>query len=696
MKRLFIVLALLFFSCSKPAETHEEATRAAAKTSMVPLNAVKPEAYRGSLEEVAKRKMLRVIIPSSTDEGLQRDGSPLSFAEDMAEALAAHLAVELELVWADTYRDLLDALDSGYADVAMGRMTITDERRARAAFTQPMDFAQELLAAKEGVDTIASIAVRRSSAYYPRAKAFADSTCASLVEADEKLHTEEILRAVAEGTYDATICDDDFYRAVTAYTDGLKSVVVYDEKRPRGWAVAKGCDSLLAALNGFLRKEALTGHRKSLYTDDLAGIKARKTLRVAVRNNAATYWIHRGKEVGFEYELVQAFAKANDLRLEMVVAPDREQLLQWVVEGRADLAASGITITDSRKEQVRFGKPYLFPQEVIVCRADSSGAACIKSLDDLRGKVIHVRKGSSYEETLLALKDSLGFTIATVAAAVETEEVVSKVASGELAMTLCDDNIARMELAHSAAIAIGPALNESRQIGWAMRPGADSLAAAVDAFFSEGKHKPKGLYYNMLYNRYFKNKKQIADAKSTARFDKSGALSPYDSLMQKAAKAREFDWRLIAAQTYQESEFDPEAKSWVGALGLMQLMPVTAKEMGVANRKDPWQNILGGTGYMRKMLGRFDESIPYRERYFFALASYNAGYGHVLDARRLARHLGYNDSIWFNNVEKAMLLLAKPKYASKAKYGYCRGSEPVTYVKNIDRLYAHYSQSGGQ
>lgn len=458
--------------------------------------------------------------------------------------------------------------------------------------------------------------------------------------------------------------------------------------------MAKETPELQNAVNSFIRKQALSRSRLERAYGDLVDMKKRKHLRVAVRNNAATYWIHKGKEVGFEYDLVQAFAKSQGLRLEMVVVPDRESLLPWVLEGRADMAASGITITDARKKKVAFGAPYLFPKEVVVCRKDSSGNPIVQTIEDLFSYPIHIRKTSAYNETLQRLEKEFGKTlnVVFVSEELETENIIGKVASGDYAVTLADDYLAQMELVYNRNIAIGPVVSEAEEIGWAMRKSASDLQAAVSRFFTSGEYKPKALTYNMLYNRYFKNKREILAAKSDARADMKGVISPYDSLMRKVASKKEFNWYMIAAQAYQESKFNPKAKSWVGALGLMQLMPLTAKEVGVSNREDPYQSLRGGARYMEKLLKRFDATIPYEDRYRFALASYNAGYGHVLDARRLASKMGYDNTKWFDNVEKAMLLLEKPAYAKKARYGYCRGSEPVTYVRNIQRLFTHYSQ----
>ncbi|MDE2699360.1 MAG: transglycosylase SLT domain-containing protein [Gemmatimonadota bacterium] len=170
----------------------------------------------------------------------------------------------------------------------------------------------------------------------------------------------------------------------------------------------------------------------------------------------------------------------------------------------------------------------------------------------------------------------------------------------------------------------------------------------------------------------------------------SGQLSPYDALTKKYASQYGQDWRLITAQMYQESRFDPEAVSWVGAQGLMQVMPSTGEQLGFTDLHDPQESIHAGVKYMRQLINRFDHNLPMEVRIRFALASYNAGYGHVLDARRLAREMGWDSNRWFGNVEKAMRLLSQPDYYERARYGFCRGGQPVHYVENIQNFYDAY------
>ena len=161
--------------------------------------------------------------------------------------------------------------------------------------------------------------------------------------------------------------------------------------------------------------------------------------------------------------------------------------------------------------------------------------------------------------------------------------------------------------------------------------------------------------------------------------------------MKRHAEQYGFDWRLLVAQMYQESRFDPQAKSWAGALGLMQVLPRTARQMGFdGDLADPEIGIHAGVKYMAWMRERFDPELPVLDRMWFTLAGYNAGAEHVRDARRLARKKGWSSKRWFGNVERAMLLLSQRKYARKARHGFVRGREPVNYVRQIKQRYEAY------
>lgn len=224
---------------------------------------------------------------------------------------------------------------------------------------------------------------------------------------------------------------------------------------------------------------------------------------------------------------------------------------------------------------------------------------------------------------------------------------------------------------------------------WAVRKADRNLLAAIDAFFDK---EYRGVFYNLTYRKYFKNPKEISTFREE-RIDLNpdGTISPFDRLVKRFAGKYGFHWPLIASQMYQESRFNPKAVSWAGAKGLMQVMPKTAKEMGFESLQVPETGLHAGVKYLDWTRGRFDQSLPPGDRIWFALAAYNAGVGHVFDAIKLTRSLGLDPDAWFDNVEKAILLLSKPAYHKKARYGYVRGEEAANYVRQIRDRYRAYA-----
>ncbi|MBD3420275.1 MAG: transporter substrate-binding domain-containing protein [Chitinivibrionales bacterium] len=662
------------------------------------------ERYKGRLDTIKAKDTLRVISPDISEGGLPREGSPLSFEQDMSEYFAEELGVELLMIHPESYDSIIPWLVAGIGDIAAASLTETERRQERVDFTRPLNQARELLIGrKELADSIISIddlhgrevVVRRSSTYYQTLQGIKDSIAdLKITLAPHDMHTEEIVHRVATGKYPLTLCDSHLARNIFFYEETITALLELTDYRPIAWAVARECPDLLAGLNEFILEQKLTKHLPKTYTGDWEGILKRKVLRIATRNNAATYWIYRGKEVGFEYELCKAFAKKHKLRIEMQIAPDWEQLLQWVHDGKADIAAACITATAQRRKLVDFAEPHLFATEVVVSGLDSTGTPFVTDTADLHSATLYLRRSSSYYQSITQFQsqNKVDCKLEFVPEDMETEEILSKVAAGEFQATICDDYIARMEQMHTSDIEIAFPVSDTQHIAWAIRQSADTLQEQINTFFTETQYRPRDKMYNITYNKYFESRKRIAAARSLHRADKEGTISPYDRLMKRYAKRYDFDWRMVAAQTYQESKFNPNARSWAGAVGLMQIMPSTGRDLRVGDISKPGPSLHGGTKYMRQLLRRFEKGIPFQERYRFALASYNAGYGHVIDARRLAQSLGLNSDVWFDNVEQAMLKLAKPEYARKARYGYCRGSEPVMYVGNIQRLYNHYSQ----
>lgn len=691
-------------AAAKGAGGEEEAeppTREVAKAGAVALDT-------GGLERIKARGTLRVLVQHNEESFLPRTGTPALRDVELADAFAASLGVKPVFVVIESYDALIPALLEGKGDLIAAQLTVTDARKAQIAFSRSTFGTAEILVGNKGakglpekVEDLAgrTISVRKSSSYAESLEA---------LKAKEKLDTlkiefvpehedaEDIVFSVTNGERDLTVVDGHILTAIETYNPRFVRLFPIADKREIAWAVRKSNPDLRAAVDDFVLENALTSHRENLFTGDLEGIEKRKVLRVLTRNNPITYFLYRGRQFGFDFELAEMMAEHLGVRLEVVVPPSRDQLVPWLLEGRGDVIAALLTVTDEREGKLAFSTPYLFVNEVLV---QKKGAPKLEGVEGLAGKKVHVRRSSSYYETLVGLKErGVDLEIVLADEQEETEALIHKVADGEIAYTVADDALLDVELAYGADVEAGLVLTPpeddapgAKDIAFAVRPGSKALKAELDAFV---KKNYRGLRYNIAKKRYFKNLRTIRSAR-TSRVGETGKISPYDDLIKQYAKKYGFDWRLMAAQSYVESRFDPKAKSWVGAKGLFQVMPRTGKSMGFTNLEDPRTGIHAGIKYMRRLVDRLDPKIPLKDRVRFALAGYNAGIGHVYDAQRLAKQKGWDPTKWFGNVEKAMLLLADKEYARQARHGYCRGGEPVKYVSHIQALYDAYVEVSG-
>ena len=344
-------------------------------------------------------------------------------------------------------------------------------------------------------------------------------------------------------------------------------------------------------------------------------------------------------------------------------------------------------MTPERRQEFAFTTPYNRVSELLVVPAKDRTT---RSLADLRGRKIGVRRSSSYYQALAPLQAQHGFELELMPEDEETEDILEAVAEGKLAATVADSNIVDVELTYSDAIRGAGPIGEPRDIAWMLRKDQPQLRAAADRFI---RRIYRGTFYNMTDDQVLQEPAADADRRERGALGQGRASSPRTTpLVKKYATMYEFDWRLVTAQMFQESRFDPSVRSWAGALGLMQVMPRTARELGAGDVRQPEQGIHAGVKLLARYSAMYREpEIGEQDRLRFTLAAYNCGPGHVADGRRLAADLKLDPNRWFGHVEKAMPLLAKPRFARTARYGYCRCGEPVKYVSEIQRRYESYS-----
>lgn len=413
--------------------------------------------------------------------------------------------------------------------------------------------------------------------------------------------------------------------------------------------------------------------------DNLQKIKASGVITLITRNNAHCYYIYRDKAMGFEFDLAKAFSEYLDVELK-VITPSWDGLFDSLNSGDGDLVAASMTVTPSRQSQADFSDEYLSVQQKALVHSRNG---TIRTLEDLAGKTVHVRRGTSYEERLHRLIES-GLDIAVRAYEdIPTEELIRMVADREIEVTIADSNIALLNRRYYPDIRIAFPIEEPESLGWAVKKGELRLLGEINKFLRQ--IRDNGLLAR-IYNKYYANV-EIFDYLDLKKFHErlETRLPTYKDLIRKTAREHDFDWRLIAAVIYQESHFDPNAKSFTGVEGIMQLTRDTAEEMGIKDRRDPKLSITGGVKYLRKLYKRYGEAKD-PDRLLITLASYNVGHGHIRDAQKIARGMNLNPQSW-SSLEQTLPLLRNPKYYKKTRHGYARGTEPVRYVRRILTYY---------
>ena len=431
----------------------------------------------------------------------------------------------------------------------------------------------------------------------------------------------------------------------------------------------------------------------------LIHIQSRGTLIATTDYNSTNYFIYRGEPAGYEYEMLMAFAKHLGVELDLVVSSDFDQARSRLKDGQVDLIAMGLSVNSQRNAMVDFTEPLWQTRQVLIQRRPE-GWRKMRSMDEvdehlirnplnLAGKMVYVPRSSSYAQRLRNLQDEMGDSIFIVEFPQTSEKLIEMVARGEIDYTVSDEHVALVNQKYFADIDVGTPVSFPQNVAWALDKESDSLKAGINKWI-DGFMDTKTARF--IYNKYFVNPRSLQYAHKYYSI-RSGRISSWDDLLRENTKDFDWDWRLIASLIYQESRFQPEAVSWMGAHGLMQLMPGTAQIYGVDSNSSPEDNIRAGIDYLKSLDDRFSGIVADPgERIKFVLAAYNVGIAHVFDARRLAEKYGKDPNIWDDNVAWFLLNKSDPKFYndSVVYYGYCRGEEPFNYVNDILYRYEHY------
>jgi membrane-bound lytic murein transglycosylase MltF len=466
------------------------------------------------------------------------------------------------------------------------------------------------------------------------------------------------------------------------------------------WLAPLGLGLCLAALPAAAQSPTSTQHPSRVFVDsvtkpwtgDLDGMIDRRLIRVLTVYSKTIYFIDRGTQRGTAHDSLKMFEetlnkrlKTRHLRVAVVFVPvSRDELLPALIEGRGDIAAANLTITPEREALVGFTEPLVTGVNEIVVTGPASPA--VASLDDLAGKDVFVRRSSSYYASLVALnarfkqEGKAAITLTPAPESLEDEDLLEMLNAGLVKLVVIDSHKAGLWKQVFPDLTLHPEIvvREGGGIGWAVRKDSPRLREALDAFAAKNR---KSAFANETLRRYLKNTRYVKNAAADAEMRKFRATV---ALFRKYGERYALDWMLMAAQGYQESRLDQNARSPVGAIGVMQVMPATAGDLKVGDITQLEPNVHAGVKYIRFMIEQYykDEPMDELNKHLFAFAAYNAGPGRVSSLRREAQRKGLDPNVWFHNVER----IAAAKI----------GRETVTYVSNIYKYYVAYALVQGE
>lgn len=425
------------------------------------------------------------------------------------------------------------------------------------------------------------------------------------------------------------------------------------------------------------------------------------TLVVGTLYSPTSFFIVKGDTLGYDYDRIRDFARDKGISVKFVVEKSMKSLVDRLQKHEIDVIAYEVPETAEFKEQVlNCGSPDTTYQVLVQQKGDKA----VTDVTRLVGKDVWVERGSRYEARLHNLDNELGGGIKIHAVNNDTvmaEDLIEEVAEGKLPMTVVDSDLAMFYKAYFSNLDISLKVSFPQQSSWAVDKSRQWLADSIDSWCNSASGKQ--ISKNVKYRYFVLSKKTTSDSTKTAiSHHAKGLISSYDHLFKQFSGNGKWDWRLLAAICMTESHFQPQAVSWSGAVGIMQVMPSTGRSYGVKSRSqlaEPETNVMVAV----KCLNEIDQYLKAtvcdrQERQKFILAAYNAGIGHVCDAIALARKFGKDPHVWYGNVEEAILWKSNPEYYNDpvCRFGYFRGRQTVAYVKEVERHYSRFKSKAKQ
>jgi membrane-bound lytic murein transglycosylase F len=666
----------------------QQSTQLRDPVAVRPNSALSPLA--GDLDGLEQQGHLRILMQKP---GLAM--SPLTSTEkNLITQFASEKGLESKWIVVDDEQQLRSYLQEGLGDIVLGAKTaFTGSEDENIQLTLPWGISQQQVISRSDTGRIRNIndlgtrqvAIKRSSPVWQELKSLATiNSSMALILIPESQNTEGTMQRVASAEYDVTVLDNLFVEPVLPQFLNLEVAFNLTEASTVSWGIRSTASKLQASLNGFLNEQYMRSAITRSYQEDLPALQSRKLLRLITYQSPVNYFLHAGKLKGFEHDLLRRFAENHEMRLDVVIAESHDEMRALLLAGKGDIAAASLPrMSFDDDGRLAFTEAYSHAAPVVIGRSEDSTLLDVQAL---KGRRVILPAASPYKGLLKKIRASgIDFDLIIADVGESSETILFHIADGMYDLSVIAGHELKAQFKRQVNLRAHFALSEPLAHSWAVREADTQLLSALNNYIAKEFRKS---FYNVLYSKYIEKPVSVlGDYQLLAGVDK---LSPYDDIVHKYAEHYGFDWRLIVAQMYQESQFDPNAISYAGAEGLMQLIPATADFMGITDTYDPDTSIQAGVRYMDYLRSKFDEDLLLEDRIWFSLASYNAGYNRVHRARLIAESMNLDKNKWFDNVEKAILVLARPYWKDGETKRNCRCGQTVAYVRDIRTLYSNY------
>ena len=426
---------------------------------------------------------------------------------------------------------------------------------------------------------------------------------------------------------------------------------------------------------------------------DFPQIQLNGEIDVLTMSGSMTYFLYKSEPKGYEYELLEDFASAYGLQINVHLVENETQLTEKLLAGEGDLIMYNLAETNEGKELLHYCGHTMINHQVLIQR-NNRNEKPLADVPELIGKEVWVIHDSRYARRLTNLNEEIGggINIKIIEQdSVTVEDLIEKVAKNEIPYTIGNLDMAKLNKTYFNNLNISLPVSHPQRSSWAVRKDSPGLATVLNHWFRQNAKSPR---YQGIMKRYFQMSKMPGGA--PAPFLDEHHISPYDDLFRQSAQLLNWDWRLLVSISYQESKFYTDRVSWAGATGLMGLMPKTAQAFGLSpdSLSDPAGSIRAATLLLQRLNRSFSSIEDKEERIKFILAAYNVGASHINDAQALAEKYDKNPSVWEDHVEECLKMKSRPEYYNDpvVKQGYCRATETVNYVRSVMERWRYYQE----